>query len=577
MSTPGRESDSASLATAIEPRQAKGPSLPWAVTILLVAAAAAWSTATADYRFGIGDDGWQAPIVLHEMDPTLLRRDPLITEVSKYYQSGLFPLLAVVARRLGLAETYAVFFVLNRVLMMAAYFYLTLVCTGSRAIGVLSVFLLTGFGYYGFGTYLGGTPILEEKLVPRAFALPFALAALAAMIAGRQLESALWTLVTLILHPVTGASAIGIYLVYGVLSYRTINQRRFGIGVVLVAAAAGIGLWLVRPASGGLWIDPDWRRIIDRWVGEYVFIARDTAWRPWLFPTAIVFFGVAVACIGSRDFFSIAIKLATAAALAMATHWLGVDRLGFHPLLEACPERATYAVTALAGTALAALIVKASSGANAITRLPVGLLTAAIFLRLDYRLTALFLLASVLVMAPRPYQAVAWLGLITLGLSLLVVKSPSLRGDVFTNPYMLPRFDGLARLGALGVEDREQLAVENWLREHTEPDEVIMPPLGNARGWQIFSHRATLFNLTMYTYTHFSKDLAERYEAYFHQAQSLFQGSWSDLEKYAAGQGASWIITDEPYRRAHPDTPAGDFTSGPYRVIRIPSAAGAIR
>src|SRR5262249_49806316 len=149
-------------------------------TALFLAGAVTWSLATANYRFGQGDDGWQAPMVLHQMNPSLLTKDPLITEIGRYYQSGLFPLLALRARSFGIARSYSFAFVLNRVLTILAYYYFAWACTRRRSTAVLAAWLLTGFGYYGFGTYLSGTPMLEEKLVPRTAAMPFTLAALAA-------------------------------------------------------------------------------------------------------------------------------------------------------------------------------------------------------------------------------------------------------------------------------------------------------------------------------------------------------------------------------------------------------------
>jgi hypothetical protein len=567
----------------------------WFWTAVFLAGAVIWSVATADYRFGQGDDGWQAPMVLHQMNPSLLTKDPLVTEIGRYYQSGLFPLLAMVARHIGLPRSYAFCFVLNRVLTIVAYYYFALACTRRRSTAVLAAWLLTGFGYYGFGTYLSGTPLLEEKVVPRAAALPFALAGLAATVLGRPIEAGIWIIATVVLHPVTGINTLGIFLAYGLLSMVAsspaasrlagasplpagINQHRahywtrfFAVGCILVLFG-GVFAWTQLRSDAPLWLDNAWRNIITDWVGKYVFIGQDTAWGTAFFPTALVLGGIAILACRDPDLEKIAVKFGLAALLACVLHWVAVDRLGFHPLLEASPERTTYVIVAMAGVGLAACLRSLATQSGMGMALACAL-TAAILLRLDYRWLMVIVLAGLVLSVPVRFRAIPGIGVATVAACLALFawrgQSPA-EGPA----YQWPRLTGIATLKALGITGNHvaQWEMEEWIRDHSAVDDVLLPPLKQSRGWQINSQRACLFNPSLHTYTHFSPDLARRYDECTADAYRLVHGTWDELADYARKRGVAWIITNDEYRNQHPDMPPADFSRGPYEVRRMPTS-----
>jgi hypothetical protein len=555
--------------------------LGWFWISLLLAAAVIWSLATANYRFGQGDDGWQAPMVLHRMNPSLLTKDPLVSEIGRYYQSGLFPLLALASGQVGIARSYAWCFVLNRVLTICAYYYFARACTGRRSTAVLAAWLLTGFGYYGFGTYLSGTPMLEEKLVPRTAALPFALAALAATVCGRPIEAGAWIIAVAFLHPVTGVNTLGIFLVYGLLSKVPLSRavshpdggfRRFLAVDCILVLIGGVFAWTQLRTDAPLWLDNAWRAIIAGPVGPYVFIGQDTAWAPERFPTALVLGAIAILACRDQNLERIAVKFGVAALFACVLHWVAVDRLGFHPLLEASPERATFIVVAMAGVGLAAWLRSLAIQSAAGTALAY-LMAAAIVLRLDYRWLLVIVLAALVLSLPMRFRAISAIGVATAAICIALLAWRG-QGSGEGPAYRWPNVTGLTSLKALGItgDDVAQWEMEGWIREHSTTDDMLLPPFSRSilsRGWQINSERACLFNISLHTYTHFSPDLARRYVESVGDAQRLVAGTWEDLIAYARQRGACWIITDDDYKREHPDLPPADFARGPYEVRQL--------
>lgn len=595
--------------------------------------AAAWGLGSSQYRFAEGDDAWQAPLVLHAMDPALLVRDPLITEVGTRYKSMLFPAVAALARFTDLPAAYAAFFVVNRILSVGAFAYLTYALTRSRRAAVLGAFLFTGFGYYSFGTYLGGTPLLEEKLVPRAFAVPAVFMALAAMVAGRHFQILAWLLVVGVVHPVTGVDLLGIYVTYTLLCYPQIAWREFGVSV-LIAVAAAAALAYASGAMGqstSLFLDKRWREIIDPTVGAYVFVLRDTAWAWRAFPMAVLVgagsslalaalrgrtcHGSGVAVQGSGKTLSggtlfpgggrqppedsplsggrqppeekwarprpallpvVYARFLVAGLLAVLMHLVAVDWLGFHPLLEACPERATIAVVAVGGVALVAFLDGLLERPGLLAKLAPCLLIAAVMLRADWRVTAgLFLACLLASVADAERLAALTAGLAALLVAVLAVSRP-VSGAATAPPWSRDAWAwtvrGFGQLSALGIEDHAKMNVQLWLREHSGVDDLVLPPVRAARGWQIFSRRACPFNGSFMTYTHLTRDLALRYE----QLVTTVVGirTWADLEADARTTDAVWIVRDRRDGLRTTGAPRPAYAEGPYEVHSLKSSAG---
>jgi hypothetical protein len=530
--------------------------------------ATGWSIGTTDYRFAQGDDAWQAPMVLHLVNPALLNRDPLITEIGVHYRSGLFSVIAGCARILQspkpeaqspkssgefIAEAYAILFVLNRFLSIAAFYYLTHVATQSRTVGMVGAFLFAGFGYYSFGTYLGGTPLLEEKLVPRAFAVPFVLLALAACIRRQHVLAAIWLGLTAIIHPVTGVNVMGIYVVYTLLDRRPIAWRQFALALALLAALViGIVYWTgaVGGWEGDGFIDPQWRQIIAATVGPWVFVTRDTAWALPAFPMALLVGLGSVWATKSPQLRGIYSRFVIGGLLAIVLHFVAVDWLGCHALLEACPERATIAVVAFAGVALSALIARAWHFSGWVGRIAAVLLFLAVLLRLPFVVTGFLFLVVLVLSAPhyRPFLSVAALAMVTVIGILLWRAGPRIAladlavAEAAPGMGVLGRLShGFRQLAALGIDDADMVRAQQWIRDHSAIDDLVLPPIRSARGWEIFSERSCPFNSSFHTYTHLSRDLAIRYEAL---ARRMHDISWQDFEAYAGEIGARWVIID---------------------------------
>jgi hypothetical protein len=391
------------------------------------------------------------------------------------------------------------------------------------------------------------------------------------------MEAGIWILLTVLMHPVTGINTLGIFLVYGLLSTVTIGSgvsgheravRRFlAVGCLLILFC-GVFAWTQLRNDAPLWLDPAWRVVIAPTVGRYVFIGQDSAWSPALFPTALVIGSIAILACRDPSLETIGIKFGLAGLCACILHWVAVDRLGFHPLLEASPERATFIIVAVAGVGLAAWL-RALATASGIGMSLACVMTVAIVLRLDYRWLLVIVLAALALSVPVRFRAISAIGVATAALcmSLLAWRG---QGAGEGPAYRWPQLTGMASLKALGIAGNHvpQWEMEQWIRQHSEVDQVLMPPF-ESRGWEINSERACLFNMSLQTYTHFSPELARRYDGCLGDSHRLLHGTWDDLADYARQQGASWVITDDKYRRGHPDLPPADFAKGPYEARRI--------
>jgi hypothetical protein len=533
-----------------------------------ILAATGWSLCTSDYRFAQGDDGWQAPMVLHYFDTDLLKGDPLITEIAPLYKSLLFPLMAFTMHGTGsIASAYALVFILNRLLSIAAFAYLTYQVAGKARAGVVAAFLLTGFGFYGFGIYLGRTPLLEEKLVPRAFAVPFACMALAAMIRSRHGLSCAWLIATFLIHPTTGLNLIGVYIIFTLLAYRSVRWTTFGLSALALTLVVGIFVYSARTATGPLLLDDHWRNIIDLTVGPWVFLLKDTAWAPGEFPMALCIGLASAWAMGAGPWRDAYFRIVAAGLLAVLIHLVAVDWLGIHPALEACPERATLVVVVMGGVGLSLLVVRVLEMPGAWSKTVATGLCLAIVLRMDYRIIALLFMMAALMTAPREWR-IAGSCMAMVALALLVIVA-WMEGEPESASMSQGWFRGISQLKALGVTDQNQLAVEEWIRDHSDKDSIIFPPLRNSRGWEVFSQRSCAFNSSFHTYTHISRPLALDYERLLTNLQAI--RNWHDLEQYARTVGSKWIITDQREPRAYPGAPAPKFQSGPYRVLEVQS------
>lgn len=542
-----------------------------------------FSLLATPYRFAANDDGLQAPLVLHWLDPGLLAGDPLVTEVAGSYQSALFPILGSITIVTSLPFAYASVFILVRFLLLSAYFVFCRALTGERRASLLAVALLTGFGFYGFGTYLGGVPLLEEKLVPRAAALPFALLTLASRVRDRSAATAAFGSVTLLLHPVTGVATVGLALVYALLARSEILWRRAVVLDTTLLALVGLYLSWIRPWDGvDAWrLDPTWRATIEASVGAWVFVTRDTAWSPALFPCAVALGVLALVAVPHPRVRRISLRFALATALAIALHAVAVDGAGLHALLLACPERASFVVPACTGAALGLLLDRRLREPWIVSRAVAFLTFVAILARVDGFTTFGLVVACCLVPASRglsglPARRVLLARtllvvalaspLVPVAVRLVGVYRPSAEGGTSRLVTQLP---GARNLLSLGETDPSKRAVQEWLRTHTSPGESFLPPLGYSIGWQVHSQRPSVWSGAMLAYVHLSPQLAARYEDYVRVARPLHGASWRAVLELAAASGANWLIVDARINPRQPGDPAPLFFAGPYRVLEV--------
>jgi len=567
----------------------------YAGTALVVLVAAAWSLASNFYRFGVGDDGSQAVLVLHAIDPTLLAHDLIVTEVAPRYKSALFPLLATIARMTSVPFAYAIVFVVIRFALIAAYHRFCLAVTDDRRAAAWATILVTGFGFYGFGFYLGGIPLIEEKLVPRAAALPFALLSLASLLERRMLTATVAAIIAAVLHPVTGLAVLGIGAVNELFEYRGSGERFpivvwsalvGAVGVLGIASGAFAGL-----AADGR-VDGAWEEVVRATIGPFVYARQDMAWTGALFPAALVIGAVALFAAGTPRAYRAVLRFGTAALLGFLVQLIGVDGLGNHALLEANPARASFAIVACVGAALGLLVVQRLASSATADRVAACLLVVCILFRIDVRVTVPIAIACAALPALRRFvdrfldtrhsaQAAAAIAAGSLILSLVLARD---RLDVELGDWLTgrpigwraghsypPSFQGLRDLARLGLGNVSAIEVQRWIRGHSTLDAAILPPLSTPIGWQIHSERACVWNSSLGTFTHLSRSFALRYRVALEAVGSLREASWRALIEYGRAAGASFVVADVRVNPPAPDDPLPAFTAGPYAVLRVES------
>jgi hypothetical protein len=152
--------------------------------------------------------------------------------------------------------------------------------------------------------------------------------------------------------------------------------------------------------------------------------------------------------------------------------------------------------------------------------------------------------------------------LLFLGIAVALAWRPS--SDLRSLSIAPVEFRGLHALAALGIKDPAKVEVQLWIRDHSDREALVLPPLHHGRGWNVFSERACVLNNSFDTYTHLSRDSAMRYDGLLRRLASI--KSWSDLESYAREVGVNWIIIDDREPVAPPIAPEAAFRKGGYAV-----------
>ena len=561
-----------------------------AAIVLLLLLATVLSIATTEYGFCVGDATGQVPLVVHAMNPALLNRDPLITELGAQYKSAAIVLLAALAKVTSLYIAYAVVFVVARFLLVISYYRLALCVTARPAVALVAVFVLAGFGYYGIGMYCCGIPLVEGTFVPRVAALPFALFALAASIDRKNLAVAIWLSMTLLLHPLTGLCAIGLHVVYAMLDWRRRNAFSFVTSLALPLAAMVLTyFWTYRHSGTPLRIDREWLAIIDRVNGPYLFLLKDIARVRFL--TSLTFAAISLIVLREAAQGRIFVKVALACGAALLTHMIGADLLAIHLLVNACPERASYAIVALSGIALATLIERAWRMGRLHLKLLAGALFASFLFRADNRVIVVAIAACLVAVAwgssfrtwrLRVVMSVAAAFIVFAAVGLFPSMSRSLTAgvvrsnwhgffasDVLDDRFSPPvLFHGWRDLRSLGMRNfEEKIPIQQWIRDSTPVDAVLSPPPGNTHGWQVVSERACILRPSFFSYTLLSRKLALDFQAFMRRYPRNPNISWAECVRFGRGEGADFVLVDDRIQVHQPEDPQPLHSSGHYHVL----------
>lgn len=568
------------------------PAFNFAVAVLLVLLTA-WSLGTTEYGMCMGDAAGQVPLALHAQNPSLLNHDPIIIHYGAQYKSVVLTSAGVLGRIIPLPVAYCALLVVSRFLLIVAYYHLAFVLTNRRTTALLAVLTLTGFGYYSLGTYLGGVPLVEAYFVPRVAALPFALMALRTMVQEKYLRTAVLLGATILGHPPTGLGAVGLYIVYALMNYRPLRRDRFGLSLLIIACPILVGFfWAGQHTVGQRFIDDEWRRIIDSTCGPYIFVGQDKGWKR--FFLAVLLGGLASLTLRSPRIRRVYLTLTVGAFLAIVVHYLGVDCLGLHVLMNADPERATFAVVAVSGIVSAALIAHLLIQSSILFRTVGGLLLLGMLCRADCRVIVV-LYATAIVAAALAHRSVrqnrwavgalAALGMATV--TFFVFFCPvngrsipsAIRVDgaqALLEPAVLSErskqgcFQGWEDIRQLGLRPVAlQIESAHWIRDHSKVDDVICPPMCSAGSWQLFSERACCFGPQLKAYTFVSRPCAMETRAFLSRFSWKSDSSWSEIIRFAHDEAAQWVVIDEQVNAKRPSDPEPLFASGPYRVFRI--------
>jgi hypothetical protein len=593
---------SADVSAGTEPREFT------LLTVALLAVAVVWSIATTRYRYDVSDMTWQLPIIMHIMNPELFNRDPLITEVAVRYLSLSFYVLAGLAHFASLPAVCAVVFVVARTATIATFYHLAYVCTSNRLTALLATFLLVAVGGY---TYLAFTPLLNFYPVPRSIALPFLLMAMASMIRENHLWSAVWICLTLFFHPVTGVNLAGVYFVYNLAAFRQLQWRAFLSACLLIACMiGGFAVYSAHSGATDRFLDSQWRNIIHVYApGPYGFLFpytwyQTSFWIPLIEGTAMV------AIIRPPSFVFPFFRFLVAGLAAILVHCITVEWLGIVPFVQALPARATMTCIVTAIVAQGVCVGFLWNRGTLLTRGVACLLFFDLFFGLSFPMVSAAI--AILVAYLQRQKAVdecrsasTWPGAFLpafAALAILAIVSGvfgSLRGRLAAirdgTSAEFQGFDDLADLGRRRYPDAlDQVKVQVWIRDHSRIDDMIFPPVGmhseasvtsfgrvgkwnsgwqkyyESKGWEIFSERACVFHGALHCNVYLSRSFALRCQSFDERLPHGPDVSWSDMIRFARGEGADWIVIDDrDYPRREGD-PEPIFSAGAYHVFRAP-------
>ncbi|MFO0816066.1 MAG: hypothetical protein U0796_22845 [Gemmatales bacterium] len=536
-------------------------------------------------RYGLGhngsDDQWQIPMAMHVAEPELLRDDPLITEVNQQYTSLMLNGVGWLARLTGMPAAYAVLYVATRLLLLVAVYHLAKTLTGSPAVGLVTVLLLSGSSLACGSAYFSAIPLIENKLVPRALALPLALLVLRAMIVRSSMGIVGFSVVTVLCHPPTGLCTLLLYTVWTACQRNRRDLLRWAVNSAIIVAISYLALGGTRPPTEGNWlIDGLWRETLSSLMAHVVYVVRlenltqfyYVGWPAFFWQLAII--GLCLFILRDASLQQTTLRLFLAALAGVFIHAALVDGLGVPFFMHASLHRTNLFLTVLCIVLQAVVVVRGCQEGGMPCLVSVVLCGLIAFRTPPWLvLSALGLLALckrwplLLWITSRP----ALLAII-LGFGVTILVLPGLQHR-FSNRFSLP---GLRDLAQLGMEsDVDRIAMQLSIRNASQPSDTILAitleghegATSYAGGWQIYSQRTVLFNPSLYPYICLSRGFNERYL----QVKAEFDAcrDTGTSIRYAEKRRATWLIVDNRLAPEKPEDPPAHFRSGPYRAWQV--------
>jgi hypothetical protein len=557
------------------PAEGERPAGPLS-TALVIAAAAVYSVLRKGYQFDgyYSDDAVQAPLILNRLQPELLANDPLIPLIAGRYQSGLLDLATWLNPLVSIPVFYLVAFLIARVLTMTAIHRLVVTLTGSALAAGLAVFLLAGAAI----TYLGGIHFVETILTPRGLALPFALFGLDAFFRRRIAPMTGWLLLCLYLHPVSGVNAVAVVAFCGVCFPGTAPRRPFFAALALLALATlAIAAWTGQldftGAAGGLRYDAAWAAIVEQTVGPWVYLRLLPA-DFWLTSLWVPLFGaLALRWVANAELRACFVRVALAAGAAAVVHLLAVDLANLRQVLLLCPQRATGALSVVALAAFAQWLALSLRAPDPLRRAFAAACFASAALLRDPSLAILFggglAAAWALREAPWTPGRRRLLAALAIGGVLVLAGGVAVRAFQLHPERVRVRVAQLARLGM----DADWVAMQHFVREHSEVGDVVMPPM--ALSPRLVAQRPSTLTWKMQSFTHLSRPYAFEYRDWHRRVGQPFEHAGADAAiAIARRSGARWLVLDDREKPPAAGDPPPDHRVGRFRAYRVGPSTG---
>ena len=223
---------------------------PRVVLLLAVLAALAWLSVAIDgFRWGLGNNALQAPILQRAVDPALFPGDPFVATLDKY-TSAVWWLLAQVGRALEIREWEPIIYVLHlgsRVLFLAGIAAVLGVYVRDRRV------LLASVAVVALGASLRGPSVVGvHGLMGRvpdhtALATSVALFAIAAALRGRHVPAAVFAALAFDINAFVGVWLVPVVIVtlYATRPERGGTRKAWlGAGAFYAVLTAPVALWV---------------------------------------------------------------------------------------------------------------------------------------------------------------------------------------------------------------------------------------------------------------------------------------------------------------------------------------------